>query len=462
MVPRFVLILISLLPALGGCGHESRAGAPADSTIDEFRSRRNACDSVRDHALLAGWCDARGLAEQARLQWRRVLRLDADHAGAREALGHVFYKAPDDIISSIDYRGELARHHGRWRTPETLAEISRLEESLRRRIEAGHRRAEDDAWFARARIRLRAELEFLALGGYGGVVFIEPYVLASSLDTAQATLEAVAEHLHRTLDGARTVLGGSIASGDAAGLATPPPLLVTILDSRTARPPNDEQRAGFDPRGRTVTLQLDGVAGDGATAEAISAAFARQLLQGLNPRGDEVRSLWLRLGLPLAIVRADLMRRIDRHRDPGQLRGDVERDVGDVREAIGGRRHVQLFDLIGYRDVNRAARDRRLRQPGHVDEFPETLLPLLEAQAWTLAHFFLHHDGGRYKAAFQEYVRAELSGNGGRPAFNKAFGLRLRDEYAAVEKAWVAHVQALALARHGTSGAPSAGSDACR
>jgi hypothetical protein len=52
--------------------------------------------------------------------------------------------------------------------------------------------------------------------------------------------------------------------------------------------------------------------------------------------------------------------------------------------------------------------------------------------SWTLVHFLLHGDKGRYKRPFGEYARAEAAGEGGVETFSELFGTDL----AALETAW--------------------------
>ncbi|HEV8701483.1 MAG TPA: hypothetical protein VGV60_09465 [Candidatus Polarisedimenticolia bacterium] len=59
--------------------------------------------------------------------------------------------------------------------------------------------------------------------------------------------------------------------------------------------------------------------------------------------------------------------------------------------------------------------------------------------SWTLVHFLLHGDKGRYKAPFLEYARAEAAGEGGIETFAGLFG---RD-FAALETAWHRYEESL-------------------
>jgi hypothetical protein len=62
------------------------------------------------------------------------------------------------------------------------------------------------------------------------------------------------------------------------------------------------------------------------------------------------------------------------------------------------------------------------------------------AQAYTLVHFAWHGDGGAHHAGFLEYLRRAYAGKATSSSFEDALGQKER----ALEKAWTAHVQALA------------------
>lgn len=65
---------------------------------------------------------------------------------------------------------------------------------------------------------------------------------------------------------------------------------------------------------------------------------------------------------------------------------------------------------------------------------------LLYDQSWSIVHFLIEGDRGRYAGMFSEYLRCIASGMTHRQAFEKSFGTRDESEF---EAAWKRHVSAL-------------------
>jgi len=74
---------------------------------------------------------------------------------------------------------------------------------------------------------------------------------------------------------------------------------------------------------------------------------------------------------------------------------------------------------------------------------PEIMKLLIYSQGWTLVHYFLHGDGGKWRAKFLRYCGREFSGHSDQPSFLAAFGLpkRTRTLDMKPDPAWVEFIQ---------------------
>ncbi len=130
------VLFIALVAVLAA---PAAAGGP-EAALREYRDRakRVAPDDVKGHYVLGLWCRQRKLAEQARLEFERVIALEPDHAGARTALGYV--RQGDRWLTgdeAMRARG-LVRHARTWMLPEELQRLllpAREKERLKREQE---------------------------------------------------------------------------------------------------------------------------------------------------------------------------------------------------------------------------------------------------------------------------------------------------------------------------------------
>jgi len=105
--------------------------AANDKELSAYRElRQEATDHLKDHELLARWCNRHGLAELANMHWLHVLRFDQKH---RPALSEL----------------KLTWHEGMLLTQEEAAQVKQRQRSLLK---------EKRAWRAKAK-RLRRDLE---------------------------------------------------------------------------------------------------------------------------------------------------------------------------------------------------------------------------------------------------------------------------------------------------------------
>ncbi len=428
-----------------------RSDAAAEETTsktEQYREQRNAAVTVSEHLALAHWCRNHGLADEASLQWTRALRLDPECEEAREALGHVRYEAPDSILFSADYRGELDVHRGSWQTPEEMRDLRRLETEIRERTAENDARAESDPWFAKARHLVSNRLTNEALSGTATQVVLErPFVIlvqGESTETA-AAIEAL---LDRTHDHLKALLGDALP--DEAPVH---PIGVTVLAGAEScgayRGSNGESpdvaRVASVRSSREITTWVaenDGVPSE-ADLEAIRSetaiAAAELLLDAYAGNAGWKASMWLRYGIaryvaPPASAKAEFA--------AGEPHRDLLQSAFDANKA---ERSFPLFDLVGYLDEGRMMRDvsRRIPESREEEDAASVYLDLAKAQAWLLVATLA---GGRSnlddsKAKLRALAAKELAGEGGRTAFREATGLRLREEYEALERSVTAYLE---------------------
>lgn len=130
MYKSVLLILIAALLAplaLGG----------PDQALLEYRERVAAIEKgdASGHYLLGLWCKQQGLADEARLQFDKVVSLSPDHRGARRELGHEQcggqWLTRDEAMRA---KG-LVLHDGAWMLPEEVDRLL-LPETEKKEMEA--------------------------------------------------------------------------------------------------------------------------------------------------------------------------------------------------------------------------------------------------------------------------------------------------------------------------------------
>ncbi len=123
MARTIALILMVLVVGLAATPAVARE--VDEKTFDEYFERFDAVENADGHAELSVWCREKGLSAQAEMHLRAALRLDPDHAHARELAGYVEYKGPIDRYS-----------RQRWLDEKTLAEAQAAEIERERAEEA--------------------------------------------------------------------------------------------------------------------------------------------------------------------------------------------------------------------------------------------------------------------------------------------------------------------------------------
>jgi hypothetical protein len=96
-------------------------GVETKKTEYQERAARLATDDANGHYVLGLWCEKNGLESEARLEFEKVVALDADHEGARHALGYVRHQerwlSKDEAMRVKGF----VRHEGTWLLKEEVA-----------------------------------------------------------------------------------------------------------------------------------------------------------------------------------------------------------------------------------------------------------------------------------------------------------------------------------------------------
>ncbi|NQT51797.1 hypothetical protein HQ576_07100 [bacterium] len=122
------------------------------SVLDEFRKRAAAlkADDVAGHFALAQWAGQQHMKPEAQVLLQRVILLDPNHAGARQALGHRLVDGQWMTEEQQMTARGLVKLDGQWMTPEAAGRLRALEAELalarekRRAAEAELQRAHEE------------------------------------------------------------------------------------------------------------------------------------------------------------------------------------------------------------------------------------------------------------------------------------------------------------------------------
>ena len=98
-----ILALILVMLVVGLAAAPGVAREVDEKTYDQYFERFDRVEGADGHVELSVWCNENGLTKQAEMHLRAAIRIDPDHARARELAGYVEY------TGSIDrYRRELS------------------------------------------------------------------------------------------------------------------------------------------------------------------------------------------------------------------------------------------------------------------------------------------------------------------------------------------------------------------
>ena len=110
--------------------------------------------------------------------------------------------------------------------------------------------------------------------------------------------------------------------------------------------------------------------------------------------------------------------------------GAVSGDPGHLRLEFGS--DVQRF-FTTHAKASRPLSLRRILAAGRMDFHTGTNAELAKAQAYTLVHFLVKADDGKYRDGFLDFLRSSFAGQGSETHFRRALGL---DDLRDLEAAW--------------------------
>ncbi|MEN8148321.1 MAG: HEAT repeat domain-containing protein [Planctomycetota bacterium] len=96
-------------------------GVDAKKTEYQERAAKLATDDANGHYVLGLWCSKNDLDTEARLEFEKVVALDADHEGARSALGYVRHQGRWLSKDEAMRQKGFVRHEGVWLLKEEVA-----------------------------------------------------------------------------------------------------------------------------------------------------------------------------------------------------------------------------------------------------------------------------------------------------------------------------------------------------
>lgn len=112
----------------------------------------------------------------------------------------------------------------------------------------------------------------------------------------------------------------------------------------------------------------------------------------------------------------------------GQSRPDV---VGRLADASAAEEHLPFLDLL---DMNSERWNANVQSGDAALQYN---------QSWSMVHFLVHGDDGKYQAPFETLLRLLNEGVPSMPAFNRAFGLNDAEDVREFENRWRAFAQAM-------------------
>lgn len=102
-------------------------GRKAGKTLfDDYETKKAEFEDTADgHLKLGNWCKEKGLTWQARIEWRKVVELDAENEAARKALGDKKIKDAWVTYEAQQEAKGLELFEGRWLKPDDVKKIKR-------------------------------------------------------------------------------------------------------------------------------------------------------------------------------------------------------------------------------------------------------------------------------------------------------------------------------------------------
>ncbi len=103
-----------------------KSSKKGSSLYDEYDAKKGEFeDTAAGRFALGEWCRGKGLAWQARVEWRRAVELDPEHEAARKALGDKKEKGAWIAFDDQQKAKGLEFFEGKWLKPDDIAKVKR-------------------------------------------------------------------------------------------------------------------------------------------------------------------------------------------------------------------------------------------------------------------------------------------------------------------------------------------------
>lgn len=437
MARTLALILVMLVVGLAAAPGVARE--VDEKTYDQYFERFDRVEGADGHVELSVWCNENGLTEQAEMHLRAAIRIDPDHARARELAGYVEY------TGSIDrYRRE------RWLDAETLAEAIAAE-AEREQAEAERReeRAKDPYTAEVDRILDRiAEDDYLKDKNLVPSEDYKPFLLMVERGTPfhfnqiGTVLVAFHEYFRKefgTLFNLPKVTGPLviIAWRDRKGYDD-------YCEELEGVKPMRSRAAHYSPKSHEIVVHgWDSLRSNPYRPVIDNGVFTHEATHQLihyysskiskNPNAAS-NVHWFQEGLA---EYCGNLRITKRSRSTGEVRylfGERSASrASELRAALSAEEPIYftLEEMLSLRN----SREMQAMAKNKSPEDWQSLTSLFYAQAWTFIYFLREQENGqRFWQKFLEVMKAELEDKSNTIAARKTLGI---EDVEALEKEWL-------------------------
>ncbi len=405
------------------------SGAPASDadTYQSLAAKAKASDSAADWFALGAWCEKTGFKSEEKLAqriYKRVIKIDPNHAEARAKLGYTRYTGPIKRFAKLG-----------WLRADELAMAKRAEKE-RAASASGDL---DDPWFAAADEiveELKADKHLakfdLVFGRY------PPFVIAKErgnrstdqfkLRTLGEMLQAGAKHFRDTFKGLDLKpLEGVSHEGKLSVL----PVIFFEekytfekyhLDMGVEIPQG--AAAYFMPANNRI-VYYEGIAESERFAiNKMVHELVHQLIWFYTPKRTRCQLHWFQEGI--AEFFSGTERKAITNEDGS--RSYEYSFQHKLRERMKGLKNAAYDHWFPFEELVRiptkSALDRLCRKKvgsSDSDSGRAAAGALFYAEAWSLFWFLWNEEGGKYRPALFRYVEMELNGETGLSHFRRAF-----------------------------------------
>lgn len=125
-----------------------RSRKAGKTAYDDFEAKKGEFeDTAEGHLKLGNWCRDKGLAWEARLEWRKAVALDPESEAARKALGDRKGKEGWTTFEDQQKAKGLEFFEGKWLAPDAIAKVMRARHPAQGWVLTATYRGDTDAAF---------------------------------------------------------------------------------------------------------------------------------------------------------------------------------------------------------------------------------------------------------------------------------------------------------------------------